>query len=430
MSERFNVYTILTEWEKSTFYIDHLLESSELTRFGYRLVKGVIEKKILLDHAMSPYMKRLPSEAVQMVLRIAAYELLFNDSSKEYAAVNEAVELTAMVEPPAKGFVNAVLRSFLRAGKKISYPTDPASSMCIRYSYPRWIVDLFLKQYTPQQTEALFSFYETAGYTDLRINETKISPEGFTALLDEQSISYERSSDMSFTVRLPDPIDVKTLPGFADGYFYVQDTAAQLLCMLFSPIQGPLLDVGSAPGGKVTFFAEHNPGNFLITALESSTRRIKKLSQNITRLGLTGIDIVQSDFLKYNPSWNYRHIFLDVPCSGLGVLHAKVDIKYRLTPEDLTSLRKVQVAMLDHSARLLAPDGEIIYSTCTVNREENESVIEDFLRSHSDFKPVRLSEKNHLRTDACNGIVLGETIFRSYPPQHKMAGMFGVMLTR
>lgn len=430
MSERLQAFTVLKEWETTALYLDVLTEKAELSHFSFRLVKGVVEKKILLDHVISQYASRAPADDVRIILRIALYELLFNTSSQEYATVHEAVNLTAMIEPAAKGFVNAILRSFLRAEKKNILPDDPIKKLCIEFSYPRWIIDMFLKYYSFNDVKRLVQYFESSDYCDIRINTIKIDRERFCTLLDTVGIRHERPFNLPHHLRLYDTGAVKNLPGYNEGFFYVQDAAAQTVCELTLPLRGSLLDVGSAPGGKISYFAATNPDNYPLYAIDSSVRRIRRLQENINRLGVEGVALITSDFLSYKPEEKFMHIFIDAPCSGLGVLHGKADIKYRLQERDIASLQTIQMQMVTHAATLLAPGGEIVYSTCTVNQAENQHIIREFRKANKEFRHTVLSEKNCLHSLSQDGIVSEEIWYTPFPPDHKVAGMFAALLTR
>lgn len=430
MSERLQVFNILREWETTSLYIDSLTEKADLSHFSFRLIKGVVEKKILLDHVISQYASRKPNDDVRIILRIALYELLFNSSSQEYATVHEAVNLAGTIEPAAKGFVNAILRSFLRANKKNVLPEERIQKLCIEFSYPRWIIDMLLSYYSFDDVTKLLLYFERSDYCDIRINTIKISREHYCTLLDSAGIRYEQPFGLPHHVRLYDTGSVKNLPGYTEGFFYVQDAAAQMICELLLPLRGSLLDVGSAPGGKISYFAALNPHKYQLYALDASARRTKRLHENIERLGIDNVHTITSDFLSFTSSHKYSHIFIDAPCSGLGVLNGKADIKYRLKEQDILSLKKLQLQMLTHAIDLLEPDGEIVYSTCTLNRAENQDIVEEFRRANKSFRHTVLSEKNCLRSFSQDGIVSEEIWFSPFPPVHKVAGMFATILKR
>ncbi len=430
MNDRFTVFTVLREWERSSLFLDSITERANLSHFAFRLVKGVVEKKMYLDHAIQQFVSRKPSDDVRIILRIAFYELLFNTSAQPYATVHEAVNLTSAIEPSGKGFVNAVLRSFLRADKVVEIPQDPIQRLSVEFSYPCWIIELFLTYYSYDDTRMLLQYNEDADYCDIRVNTKKIDVHSYCLLLETAEIAYERDDTVPFHVRLFHTGNIQKLPGFHEGYFYVQDIAAQSICALALPLRGSLLDVGSAPGGKISYFSHENPSRYPLYALDSSSRRIRRLHENLHRLGVDDVTTIESDFLSYKPDTLFTHIFIDAPCSGLGVLHGKADIKYRLQEKDIESLRSLQLGMLIHAAGMLAPDGEIIYSTCTLNRYENQETIKEFLKAKEDYHCLPLSEKNCLRSSETDGIVSEGIWFEPFPPRHRMAGMFAVKMKR
>src|SRR6056297_402718 len=418
MKQRKNVFQIIYKWENSNYYIDHLLEQNDLNNFEYRLVKGVIENKIYLEYIINNYLKRPVSNKIKIILKIALYEILFNDSSVNYATVNEAVELTKEHGKKDKGLVNAVLRNFIRDNCSVNLPKDEKSYLSVKYSFPVWIIDIYSK------------YFFKDNYLDLRINTRIIKKSNYLDYLKKENIKYEISKYLPYYVRILDKIKVSELPGFDKGFFYIQDKAAQLISQSVIPLKGNFLDVGSAPGGKLTYFAQaadENKNN--IYGIEKSKKRMNRLKNNLNRLKINNVNLIQEDFLTYKTKLKFDKIFLDVPCSGLGVLSKKIDIKYRLKKKDLISLYKLQQKLIKKAAELIKDKGVIYYSTCTLNYKENEGMISNFIKK-SDYRYYNIKQKKCLNNILSSDSILEKGMYRTNPVHDNMDGMFFVSLTR
>ena len=430
MNERKNIYEVINKWEKSSFFIDDLLSSKEISDFSYRIIKGIVEKKLFLEYVIKSYLNRNVSRKTMVVLKIAFYELLFNDSSKSYATVNEAVNMAKNVYPKDKNLVNAVLRSFLRSDKKYRLPEDRKKYLSINYSYPISLIDILLNSYNLDSIERLFKYFDKQNYLDIRVNTNLIEKKEYIEKLENQGINFKLSDNLLFHIRILDDIKVPELVGYNEGWFYVQDKAAQIISQLVYPLKGDVLDVGSAPGGKLTFFSQINPKNFSLFGVESSKRRLKRLQQNIIKLKAKNIEVINKNFLEFNPDRNFRHIFLDPPCSGLGVIGKKADIKYRITTNDIKSLRNLQRKLLNHASSLIDKEGEIIYSTCTLNKNENETIIKNFLKDNKSFEIKDIKSKKYLKNYLNNDTLKEQKIIKTFPPSDDMDGMFACVLRK
>lgn len=430
MKQRKNVFQLVYKWENSNYYIDHLLEQNDLNSFEYRLIKGVIENKIYLEYIIDNYLKRPVGNKIKIILKIALYEILFNDSSVNYATVNEAVELAKEYGKQDKGLVNAVLRNFIRDDCSVNLPKDKKSYLSVKYSFPVWIIDIYSKYYSYREIENLFKYFFKDNYLDLRINTRAIKKSNYLDYLKKRNIKYEISKYLPYYVRILDKIKVSELPGFDKGFFYIQDKAAQLISQSVLPLKGNFLDVGSAPGGKLSYFAQaadENKNN--IYGIEKSKKRMNRLKNNLNRLKINNVNLIQEDFLTYKTKVKFDKIFLDVPCSGLGVLSKKIDIKYRLKKKDLISLYKLQQKLIKKAAELIKKKGVIYYSTCTLNYKENEGVISNFIKNN-DYKYYNINQKKCLNNILSSDSILEKGMYRTNPADDNMDGMFLVSLKR
>ncbi|TYB30831.1 MAG: 16S rRNA (cytosine(967)-C(5))-methyltransferase RsmB [Candidatus Mcinerneyibacterium aminivorans] len=430
MNQRNNIYKILYKWNKSSFFIDDLLSKNDVSDFSYRIIKGVVENKLFLDFIIKKYLNRNISPETFLVLEIALYELIYNESTKEYATVNEAVNLAKEKNEKDKNLVNAVLRNFIRDDKKVKLPDNRKKRLSVKYSYPVELIDIFLKSYSLGEVEEIFKYFQKQNYIDLRINTNLISRKKYIHHLESEKIDFDFEESLFYHIRIKSQKKVSELPGYKKGWFYVQDKAAQIISQLVNPIRNDLLDVGSAPGGKITYFSQLNSGKFELIAVESSKRRLKRMKENIARLKSENIKIVNQNFLEYQPGRKFDLIFLDPPCSGLGVIGKKADIKYRINKNDINSLVDLQTKLLNKASKILSKEGKIIYSTCTLNKSENENIIEEFLKKNKKFKQVDIKNKKYLKKCLNNDTLKEQKIIKIYPPSEKMDGMFACVLKK
>ena len=428
--ERLELVKLFLRWQKS-LYLSRILEEKPLSPFILFHARGVIENLLFLDHAMAPFVRNDPGREARWILRLAFHELLFGEKSEDYAVTHEAVRLAGLLSPSKKGFVNAVIRNFLRQGKNVSLPWDETEALSVKFSLPLWITQLLANQYGRETLEKILAYFRKRRDYDIRINLELTDHSSYKGLLEKAAVTFTEWPDgWEGAFRIRGHHSPASLPGYEEGLFFNQDLGAQVAASLLLPAEGSLLDVGSAPGGKLMFLAP-----FLdmkdVEALDISPQRIGRLSENLKRLRTSLPRLTTRDFLKFEPGRLYQRIFLDVPCSGLGVLAKKGDIAYRLTPSELDSLKSVQQNFLEKALTLLAPGGEMVYSTCTINREENEQQIEKFLARHS--REIALTDpsgRKHLNRFPFRDIVFRQGVYQPLPPEFPGDGMFGAVMQR
>ncbi|MDR0986993.1 MAG: 16S rRNA (cytosine(967)-C(5))-methyltransferase RsmB [Ruminococcus sp.] len=342
-------------------------------RFCTTLFYGVIERKLTLDCIIGGYSKmplgRLDHE-VKNILRAGLYQLLFMDSVPDNAAVDESVKLcAAFKKTSAKGFVNALLRQFLRDGKRIN-----DSSVAVKYSINPEIYDSFRADYGETKAAEILESFLTPDVTYIKLNNRRFTkdnlPDGFTPT-DIPNVFSSGNVNLNS-------------PEFAAGAYHIQDYSCAYACNLME-ISGDedILDVCAAPGGKSFTLAEMTDGT--VYACDISEKRLEKVNTGAARLGLTNIRTFLHDGKSFNESFpKFTRILCDVPCSGLGVIRKKPEIRYK-NAADFSHLPEVQYDILENSVRYLADGGMILYSTCTLRKAENEDVIARFLENHPEF---------------------------------------------
>ena len=367
---------------------NHQLNGQERA-FCTALFYGVVERRITLDWVLGRY-SRQPVEklspAVRDILRMAVYQLLYMPSVPESAAVNEAVKETrSMRVTSAGGYVNGVLRAFLRDGKKIALPRDPLLALSVEYSVPKALIALWQQGYGEEKAKAILAGSETPAPFFIRVNTCKTTAAALQARLIENGITAEETT-VENALRLIDAGDVTRLEAFRKGLFHVQDLSSQKCAAALGVQAGHrVLDVCSAPGGKSFTLAEMMDDTGSLLAMDLYPNRLRLVEDGAARLGLHCIKTQARDAQIYDNSLGvFDRILCDVVCSGYGVIRRKPEIRYK-DPVEAAALPQMQLAILTASSRSLSCGGRLVYSTCTLNPAENEGVVERFLRENTDY---------------------------------------------
>ena len=374
------------------------LDNSDLDERNKRLCSaifyGVIERRLTLDHIISSLSTRKIEKLdsiIVTILRCGLYQLIYMESVPDNAAVSESVNLAKRFgKGSASGMVNAVLRSFIRSGKTIPMPQDPVQAMSVKYSAPVWLIESLSADYGADHAQELLSDALGQPGITVRRNNTLCSEEEFLASLGD--ISAQRSEILPLCYHLSGG-DITSSEGFAKGYFHVQDLASQLCCLAVSPTENDsVLDICAAPGGKTFTMAEMMNGKGSIRASDLHEKRVRLIRSGAKRLGLENITAIQSDASKFDPDMPlFTKVLCDVPCSGLGAIRRKPEIKYK-EPGDFDALPEIQYNIAQNALRYLAPGGAMVYSTCTLRRKENDEVVDRLLSANPDIEEVTLPE--------------------------------------
>ena len=369
--------------------------------FITRLVYGVLEKTEYIDHVISSYTShdghsksnaRIEPE-VRCILRMAVYQMAFMNTP-DAAAVNESVKLAKKLKLfRATGFINGLLRSFIRDGKQVRLP-DPVKQcekhLSIQYSCPLWLVKLWRKSYGNEICEWILKSLEGRPPIYLRGNTTRVSTDALVKMLRAAGVKAAASTDIPDCVSIEETGDIAALPGFAEGFFHVQDGSSQLCCAVASPGSGKTVyDVCAAPGGKSFTMAELMGDKGRIVSCDLHPHRVELIARGAERLGLKCIEPTVRDALGESEPECADLVLCDAPCSGLGIIRRKPDIK-RKPQDEIEGLPDLQYRILENSSRLVKKGGRLIYSTCTLNPAENNSVITRFIGEHGEFEPCPL----------------------------------------
>jgi 16S rRNA (cytosine967-C5)-methyltransferase len=375
----------------------HHLPDNE-RRLATELVYGVVRRRGTLD-ALITQLATKPAEKqellVRLILQVGLYQLRYLESIPNPAAVHTTVELARHNRlDRATGFINGILRNYLRLAEKgdpLRLPADPIQRMAVQHSYPLWVVQLWVNQYGVTETEALCIALNQTPTIDLRVNTLRATPEQVQAAFTEAGVAVEPLAGLPTGLRLVGRGGgIDTLPGFTNGWWTVQDGAAQLVGHLVSPHAGEtVIDACAAPGGKTLHLAGLMEDKGTVIAIDRTASRLTTLNRAVDRLGVTSIQIHEGDS-RSQPQLHGQadQVLLDAPCSGLGTLHRHADARWRQTPDTLAELVTLQQGLLDETARWLKPDGVLVYATCTLNQAENETQITSFLARHPEWHIV------------------------------------------
>lgn len=386
------LYKIDTENGYSNIVLDEYLNKyrEKLNKKDINLISeiiyGSITWKLTIDYIIQKYSKiklKKISKRVLNILRLGAYQILFLDKIPKSAAVNECVNLTKKYAFKSTSFVNAILRKIEKKDyKELENITSQVEKISKLYSMPEWLVEELLKEYSVQSVEEICEYSNEKPKTTIRINTLKIDKENFLKKLELEGIEYEETELPNF-LYLKNLKNIGELDLFKKGYFTVQDIGAGKIGLFLNPKIGEkVLDACSAPGGKTTHLAELMKNTGEIIACELHSHRAKLVEENAKRLGITIIKSQVKDMQKIEKDYieKFDKILLDVPCMGFGVMKRKPDIKWQRKKEDLETITKIQFEILNICSRYLKIGGELVYSTCSILKNENEDIIEKWLK--------------------------------------------------
>jgi 16S rRNA (cytosine967-C5)-methyltransferase len=375
-------------------YLDNLVRKENIDRrdsaLAYRLCCGVLQNMALLDYCIAACSSKKLNKLEPLVLdilRLSAYQLLFMDRIPARAVVNEGVELTRKkANPRASGYVNAVLRRIASEGMPEIEAESDVKYLSIKYSHPEWLVELLLDELGREDCEKYLAADNDVIPIYAQVNTLKASPEDAEKSLKEDSVKVENTFR---GLELNNCGDPSALSAYRSGYIYVQDGAARLAVEASGVRAGmKVLDACAAPGGK-SFAAAilmNNQGSILSRDIHE--KKLGRITKEAERLGIDMIETQAADARTFEPELkeSFDVVLADVPCSGLGVIRKKPDIRYK-DGGDIEGLPDIQLAILTNLAKYVKPGGTLLYSTCTVLSRENSGVVERFLGGNGDFEP-------------------------------------------
>lgn len=381
------------------------------------IVYGVLQKQIYLDYLLNRMVKKNIHQLDQVVLEIlrtAYYQLFFLDRVPDYAVVNESVKLAGKMAPRARGFVNGVLRNTLRHKATLSFDpnafADKKEALSVECSVPAWIIEQYIENFGWNDAVKILKRMDQQPPFTIRVNTLKITKEKLKQLLKNEEIEV-LDGQLS-----PDALMLKKINRFSQGiekhdfyqkgFFSIQDQGAMLTAELLNPRKGEtILDMCAAPGGKTTHLSQLMKNTGRIIARDVFDSRIDLIKQTADRLGTTNICAEKADGMIFDSGQaeQFDRILLDAPCSGLGIIRRKPEIRYTMNQDMSQSLKAIQRRLLDNAVQYLKPGGVLVYSTCTVGKSENEAQIYDLLERFPNMVlDQQVGEKGMLHTSPLN----------------------------
>jgi 16S rRNA (cytosine967-C5)-methyltransferase len=387
---------VLRQRRPSGNYVEKLLER-ELSRHAFsppdralcqELVYGIVRWQGALDWLMERKTSgRAQNTSLRTLLHLGLYQLFWLQRIPDHAAVHETVELAKRLGfGPRAGFLNAILRGYIREREQTRQAlealkkTDPAAG----YSHPSWLIERWQARWVQAQTARLLAWNNLAPPMYARLNELKTDAARLAARWQQEGVEFEERQwdwtgpGLVFELRSHPPLG--SLGSLQDGWFYVQDPSTLLAVRQLDPQPGEtILDLCAAPGGKTSLIAQRMGNRGRITARDNQPERLKLMEENFRRLGVACVDTSTAPGL-------FDRILIDAPCSNTGVMRRRVDLRWRIQPQEIERLSKAQTALLSQAASELKPGGTLVYSTCSLETQENEEVVRKFLENHAGFK--------------------------------------------
>lgn len=398
------------------------------------LVNGTLKNRLTLDYALRRHLRTplsaLPHE-VRWILRISAFQLLFLAKIPAPAAVNEGVEMTKPRRGKYTGLVNGVLHKVLQDGWNIRWPNSGKEAvryLSVRYSHPEWMVKRWLKRYGFEETEALCQANNEPALLWIRTNTLKVTREELLNNLQQEGVQARLGERVPESLILENSGALDRLKCFQEGLFTVQDESSQLVAHVLDPRPGDrVLDSCAAPGGKTTHLAQKMKNQGEILAFDIHPHKVDLIVQLAQRLGITIIRPQAGDAreLPGIEKASCQKVLVDAPCSGLGVIRRRADLRYQKTEAEIEKLPALQLEILNRAAQCVAQGGELVYSTCTIEPDENFEVVKAFRKGHPEFQPVNLLDDLPFSLNEESDIRQAKKgMLQILPHRHGMDGFF------
>ena len=387
--------------------------------FFTTLVYGTIERRITLDYVIGVYSSK-PIERIEPklmnILRLGAYQILFLSRTPDSAAVNESVELAKYhTHKGTAPFVNAVLRNISRGKGNIPMPKEGSDQyLSVKYSLPEWLISMWRDNYGSEKTEKLLEGMNRAPYMTLRVNTLKNTREELINTLANDGIDCSPSDKCDSALILNSNVPIADLTALGEGLCFIQDEASQLCVKAVGAKQGDtVIDTCSCPGGKSFGIAIEMKNEGKLTSLDLHESKLSLVVSGAERLGISilAAEVHNGTKPKEDLVGSADRVLCDVPCSGLGVIAKKPDLRHK-SPDDISRLPEIQYKILCNGASYVKNGGTLVYSTCTLNKKENEDVAEKFLSEHPEFSPCG------------EGMYDGNPMMTFFPDEHGTDGFF------
>ena len=359
------------------------------------MTEGTLEHMMEIDYILDQFSKvkvKKMKPVIRNIMRSAVYQMKYMDSVPVSAACNEAVKLAVRKGfGSLRGFVNGVLRNVARNLDQIEYPAEPLKRLSIQYSMPEWILNLWLKAYDSDIVEQMLQAFQRETPLTIRCNLHMVTPKQLKEHLEAEGVTVKIHPYLEYAFHISGFDYLGDLESFQKGEFSVQDISSMLVSELAGPKEGDyVIDVCAAPGGKSLHMAEKLNGSGHVEARDLTEYKVGLIQENIERTGLSNVEAVQQDALIFDETSVGKAdiVLADLPCSGLGVLAKKTDLKYKATKEGADSLAKLQREILKNVQAYVKDKGKLVYSTCTINPAENMDNVHWFLNQYPEFELI------------------------------------------
>lgn len=392
-----------------------------ITEIVYGTLKYKYKLDLILSNLITKSFKQVDKKVLN-ILRISLYQFIYLDKVPEYAIVNEAVNLAKEISIGASKFVNGVLRAYLRnKDKSFNKENDIVAELAYEYSFDKWMVKLFVNQYGIEKAKEILSGLNSTPSITVRVNSLNWDPEDIYQRLKSLGYNVEKGVVCPASIRIIKGSNVENNPLFSEGSITVQDESAMLAVMALEIKKNQkLLDMCAAPGGKSTHMAELLQGTGSVLAWDLYNHKIELILDNAKRLGINNIKAAVVDASKFNDNLQetFDEVLVDVPCSGLGIIRKKPEIKWTKTQKDMEALYHIQDRILENACRYVKKGGVVVYSTCTLNMMENEKRISKFLKNNKEFEIEKLDFGEH------NNFLYNNSGMLTILPRADMDGFF------
>jgi len=399
------IYKINEENGFSNLVVNSLLNRSNLDKrdrsLATQLIYGVIRRRNTLDWIINKFASRKINKMTPWVrnsLRLGVYQVYYLDKIPAPVAVNETVEVAkSKCNRGAIKFINGVLRNIIRSLDKIVYPKlekDSVQHIRYKYSQPQWLVERWVKNYGVDKAIKIAKTLNKVPATVIRTNTLKADREALIQKLSDAEVDAEPIALVPEAINLLKYPSIDRLKSFEYGEFQVQGLASMLVAHILSPeADDRIVDLCSAPGGKTTHLSQLMDNSGQVYAVDVHQHKLDLIHENCNRLGINNVETICSDGREVSFAEKIDKVLVDAPCSGLGIMAKKPEIRWQKKPQDLLELEKLQAELLDNGAKMLKDNGVLVYSTCTFTAEENIEIIKEFLKKHDDFKLVDLRKE-------------------------------------
>ena len=399
------IYRINEKGAFSNIVLNKLLNKSDLDQrdksLATQLVYGSVRWRNSLDYIINHFANRKVKKMtpwVRNALRLGVYQIKYLDKIPGPIAANETVEVAKKnCNRGAVKFINGNLRNIVNNIDSVQYPSleeKPVQHIRYRYSQPQWLVQRWVKEYGIDKTIAICKQLNQIPSTVIRTNTLKLTPEQLIENLAAEGAQVENIEQVPEALNLVDYKSIAKLESFQRGEFFVQGLSSMLVAHILNPQAGDsVVDLCSAPGGKTTHFAQLMDDQGIINAVDIHSHKLELIQDNCQRLGISSVETYCSDGREVEFANKTDKILVDAPCSGLGIMAKKPEIRWQKKPQDLEQLQELQLELLANAAGILKGDGELVYSTCTFTPEENKEVINNFLAQFSEFSKVDLTDQ-------------------------------------